>query len=56
MMIPFIDKKFLEIAMLLNGLLKENIPFEWTLECQEAFMTLKRRFTKEPVLIILVMH
>ena len=39
--------------MPLNGLLKKNISFEWTPECQEAFLTLKRRFTEEPVLMML---
>ena len=38
--------------MPLNGLLKKNVPFEWTAECQEAFLTLKRRFTEEPVLLM----
>ena len=45
-------QKFSEIAMSLNGLLKKNVPFEWTAECQEAFLTLKRRFTEEPVLLM----
>ena len=34
-------EKFSEIAMPLNGLLKKNVPFEWSPECQEAFLTLK---------------
>ena len=44
-------QKFSEIAMPLDSLLN-NIPFEWTLECQEAFLTLKKRFTEEPVLMM----
>ena len=45
-------QKFSKIAMPLNGLLKKNVPFKWSLECQEAFLTLKQRFTEEPVLMM----
>ena len=44
--------KFSKIAMPLNGLLKKNVPFELSLECQEAFLTLKQRFMEEPVLLM----
>ena len=46
-------QKFSEIAMPLNGLLKKNVPFEWTSECQEAFLTMKKIFMEEPVLMML---
>ena len=39
--------------MPLNGLLKKNVLFEWSPECQEAFLTLKQRFMEEPVLSML---
>ena len=38
--------------MPLNRLLKKNVPFEWSSECQEAFLTLKQRFMEEPVLMM----
>ena len=47
-----IHMKFSEIAMPLNGLLKKNVPFEWSLECQKAFLILKQRFMEEPVLLM----
>ncbi|UYV67623.1 hypothetical protein LAZ67_5001396 [Cordylochernes scorpioides] len=36
----------------LNILLKNNIPFKWTLECQKAFEDLKSSLTASPVLHI----
>ena len=39
--------------MLLNGLLKKNVPFKWSLECQKAFLTLKQRFMEESELSML---
>ncbi|UYV78714.1 K02A2.6-like [Cordylochernes scorpioides] len=36
----------------LNILLKKNIPFKWTLECQKAFEDLKSSLTASPVLHI----
>ena len=44
--------KFSELTALLNGLLKKDTPFLWTLECQISFDTLKQRFTAEPVLMM----
>ena len=41
-------KKFSELAQPLNDLLK----IKWTQECQQAFDTLKKRFTEEPVLMM----
>ena len=37
----------------MNNLLKKNTEFNWTEECQKAFDLLKKRFTEEPVLIML---
>ena len=31
---------------------KKDKKFEWTAECQEAFDTLKKQFTEEPVLLM----
>ena len=41
-----------KIPMPLNGLSKKNVPFEWSSECQEAFLTLKQRFMEKPVLMM----
>jgi hypothetical protein len=41
-----------ELARPLNNLTKKNKNFEWTTECQEAFDTMKNRFTEEPVLLM----
>ena len=41
-----------DIAKPLNDLTKKDKKFEWTEECQTSFDTLKRRFTKEPVLLM----
>ena len=40
------------LARPLNDLTKKDWKFEWTPECQNAFDTLKRRFTEEPVLLM----
>ena len=45
-------KKFSELTQPLNDLLKKHNKFEWTQECQQAFDTLKRKFTEEPVLMM----
>ena len=44
--------KFSELAAPLNGLLKKDVTFNWTQECQKSFDTLKQRFTSEPVLMM----
>ena len=41
-----------DIARPLNDLTKKDRKFEWTNECQNAFDTLKQRFTEEPVLVM----
>ena len=41
---------FSELAKPLNELLKKEQKFEWMDECQQAFDTMKRKFTEEPVL------
>ncbi|KAF6216171.1 hypothetical protein GE061_000511 [Apolygus lucorum] len=41
---------YAKIAAPLNALRKKNIPFEWSLECQQAYETLRARLTTPPVL------
>ena len=43
-------RNFSELAKPLNELLKKEQKFEWTDECQQAFDTMKWKFTEEPVL------
>ena len=38
------------LAHPLNGLLEENIPWQWTKQCQEAFLKLKRILQSAPLL------
>ena len=45
----FVDR-FSDIAAPLHALTKKNRTFQWTLECQQAFDTLKQRLTEAPVL------
>ena len=40
------------MAQPLNNLLKKDMKFEWTPECQASFDALKIRFTEEPVLMM----
>ena len=42
---------FASIAKPLTRLLKKDIKFQWTEDCQEAFEMLKRRVTEAPVLV-----
>jgi hypothetical protein len=41
-----------KLARPLNDLTKKDKKFEWTTKCQEAFDTMKKRFTEEPVLLM----
>jgi len=43
---------YMEITKPLNKLTKKMKIFEWSQECQTAFENLKKKFLKEPVLII----
>jgi RNase H-like domain found in reverse transcriptase len=45
-------KKFSELTLPLNNLLRKNTKFNWTDQCQEAFETLKGQFLQEPVLVM----
>jgi RNase H-like domain found in reverse transcriptase/Reverse transcriptase (RNA-dependent DNA polymerase) len=45
-------KGFSHLAHSLNDLLKKDKKFVWSEECQESFNQLKKRFTKEPVLMM----
>ena len=36
----------------MNDTTKKDQPFNWTMDCQQAFEELKRHFTEEPVLIM----
>ena len=42
--------KFADIARPLTNLTKQDVPYEWTTKCQEAFEFLKEMLLKEPVL------
>jgi RNase H-like domain found in reverse transcriptase/Reverse transcriptase (RNA-dependent DNA polymerase) len=46
-------KGFSHLAHPLHDLLKKDKKFVWTEECQESFDQLKKRFTEEPVLMML---
>jgi RNase H-like domain found in reverse transcriptase len=41
-----------DLAQPLNYLTKKDKKFEWTSECQNAFDTMKKQFTEEPVLLM----
>ena len=43
-------ENFSKIAAPMNHLLKKNIPFDWTTDCETAFQTLKTKLTTAPVL------
>jgi hypothetical protein len=45
-------KGYSDLAKPLNDLLKKDQTFQWTLEAQTSFDTLKRKFTEEPVLMM----
>jgi RNase H-like domain found in reverse transcriptase len=41
-----------DLAQPLNCLTKKDKKFEWTMDCQNAFDTIKEQFTEEPVLLM----
>jgi RNase H-like domain found in reverse transcriptase len=41
-----------DLTQPLNHLTKKDKKFEWTTDCQDAFDTMKKQFTKEPVLLM----
>jgi RNase H-like domain found in reverse transcriptase len=43
---------YLDLAQPLNHLMKKDKKFEWTMDCQDAFDTIKKQFTEEPVLLM----
>ena len=45
-------KKFAHLAWPLNNLLKKDVKFKWTNECQISFEILKKKFSEEPVLMM----
>jgi RNase H-like domain found in reverse transcriptase len=45
-------KGFSHLSHSLNDILKKDKKFVWSEECQESFDQLKKRFTKEPVLMM----
>ena len=42
--------KFSEIALPLTRLLRKDVPFVWTVECQDSFNMLKAQLTSDPLL------
>ncbi|XP_029150113.1 uncharacterized mitochondrial protein AtMg00860-like [Arachis hypogaea] len=53
-------RRFIEgfswIALPMTKLKRKEVPFSWTLECEESFQTLKQRLTSAPVLILPERH
>jgi len=45
-------KDFSTIASPLNNLVKKNVKFEWTKECENAFQTLKNKLISAPILAL----
>jgi transposase InsO family protein len=43
--------QFAKIAYPLNNLLKHDVPYEWTTDCEESFQTLKKRLISPPILV-----
>ncbi|XP_072054270.1 uncharacterized protein [Arachis hypogaea] len=47
---------FSRIALPMTKLTRKEVPFVWTLECEESFQTLKQKLTSAPVLILPDLH
>jgi hypothetical protein len=47
---------FSKIARQMTALLVKKAKFKWTLECQESFEALKKKFTTTPMLILPDVH
>ncbi|XP_075486275.1 uncharacterized protein LOC142525874 [Primulina tabacum] len=47
-----VSKEGILIALPLTNLTRKATKFEWTLECQQAFQTLKDKLTSAPVLVL----
>ncbi|XP_057760408.1 uncharacterized mitochondrial protein AtMg00860-like [Arachis stenosperma] len=45
-------KGFSQIALPLTRLTRKDVPFFWTLECEESFQALKQKLTTAPVLVL----
>jgi len=45
-------KGYLKIAESLINLTKKEVSFNWTEEANKAFLEIKKRFTKEPILYL----
>jgi hypothetical protein len=45
-------KDYAKICVSFYGMLKKEAPFNWTEECQAAFVELKKRLTEQPVLAL----
>ena len=45
-------RHYSDIAKPMNELLKKDRPFEWTPAAEKSFLTLKKKFTEEPVLMM----
>jgi hypothetical protein len=43
-------RNFSKIAKLMTKLLEKDAKFKWSLQCEEAFLTLKKLLTTAPVL------
>ena len=45
-------KGYLAITAPLTDLLKKNQPWQWSPQCQEAFLELKRVVSEEPIMVL----
>ena len=42
-------QNFAEIALPLHNLMKEDVPFSWNEDCEQAFLTLRDRLITRPI-------